>query len=61
MKNSIKTYTNSNNGTKNFLQKSLEQINHITDIKHNIDGKSFITKYIPTVNILNSKLQIKDK
>ena len=34
---------------------------HITDIKHNIIGKPFITKYIPKTNILNSKIHIKDK
>ena len=33
---------------------------HITDIKHNIIGIPFITKNIPTINILNSKLDIKD-
>ena len=38
-----------------------QQTFHITDIKHNIIGIPFITKYIPTINILNSKLHIKDK
>ena len=46
---------------KKFLHKSFERIIRITDIKHNIVGIPFITKYIPTMNILNSKLQIKDK
>ena len=31
------------------------------DIKHNIIGIPFITKHIPTINMLNSKTQIKDK
>ena len=41
--------------------KSFKQAFHITDIKHNIIGIPFTTKYIPTINILNSKLHIKDK
>ena len=44
-----------------ILKKPLKQTFHITDIKHNIIGIPFITKYIPTINILNSKLHIKDK
>ena len=44
-----------------ILNKPLKQIFHITDIKHNIIGIPFISKYIPTINILNSKIQIKDK
>ena len=44
-----------------FLRKPFKQTFHITDKKHNIVGKRFITKYIPTINILNSKIQIKDK
>ena len=44
-----------------ILNKPFKQIFHITDIKHNIIGIPFITKYIPTINILNSKLHIKDK
>ena len=39
-----------------ILNKPLKQTFHITDIKHNIIGIPFITKYIPTINILNSKL-----
>ena len=41
--------------------KPFKQTFHITDIKHNIIGIPFITKYIPTINILNSKIHIKDK
>ena len=44
-----------------ILNKPFKQIFHITDIKHNIIGIPFITKYIPTINILNSKIHIKDK
>ena len=44
-----------------ILNKPFKQTFHITDIKHNIIGIPFITKYIPKVNILNSKLHIKDK
>ena len=33
----------------------------VTDIKHNIIGIPFISKYIPTINILNSKIHIKDE
>ena len=44
-----------------ILTKPFKQTFHITDIKHNIIGIPFITKYIPTINILNSKLHIKDK
>ena len=44
-----------------ILNKPFKQIFHITDIKHNIIGIPFISKYIPTINILNSKIHIKDK
>ena len=44
-----------------ILNKPFKQTFHITDIKHNILGIPFITKYIPAINILNSKLHIKDK
>ena len=44
-----------------ILNKPFKQTFHITDIKHNIVGIPFITKYIPTIKILNSKLHIKDK
>ena len=44
-----------------ILNKPFKQTFHITDIKYNIIGIPFITKYIPTKNILNSKLHIKDK
>ena len=44
-----------------ILNKPFKQIFHITDIKHNIIGIPFISKYIPTTNILNSKILIKDK
>ena len=44
-----------------LLNKPFKQTFHITDIKHNITGIQLITKYIPTINILNSKIHIKDK
>ena len=44
-----------------ILTKPFKQIFHITDIKHKIIGIPFISKYIPTINILNSKILIKDK
>ena len=44
-----------------ILNKLLKQTFHITDIKHNISGIPFITKYIHTINILNSKILIRDK
>ena len=44
-----------------ILNKPFKQIFHITDIKHNIIGIPFISKYIPTINILNSKILIKEK
>ena len=44
-----------------ILNKPFKQIFHITDIKHNIIGIPFISKYIPTINNLNSKILIKDK
>ena len=44
-----------------ILNKLFKQIFQITDIKHNIIGIPFITKYIPTIKILNSKIHIKDK
>ena len=44
-----------------ILNKPFKQTFHITHIKHNIIGIPFITKYIPTINILNSKLHIKDQ
>ena len=44
-----------------ILIKPFKQIFHITDIKHDIIGIPFISKYIPTINILNRKILIKDK
>ena len=44
-----------------IFNKPFKQTFHITDIKHNIIGIPFITKYIPTINILNSKIHIKVK
>ena len=44
-----------------ILNKPFKQTFHTTDIKHNIIGIPFITKYIPTINILNCKTHIKDK
>ena len=34
---------------------------NITDINYNIIGIPFITKYIPNINILNSRIHVKDK
>ena len=44
-----------------LMSKPFKQTFHITDIKHNIIGIPFITKNIPTINILNSKNHTKDK
>ena len=44
-----------------ILNKPFKQTFHITDFKHNIIGIPFITKYIPTINILNSEIHLKDK
>ena len=43
-----------------ILSKPFKQIFHITHIKHNITGISFLSKYIPTINLLSSKILIKD-
>ena len=43
------------------MSKPFKQTFHITDIKHNIIGIPFITKLIPTINILNFRIHIKDK
>ena len=44
-----------------LLNKPFEQPFHITDIKHNIIGFPFITKYIPNISIIDSKIDIKNK
>ena len=44
-----------------ILNKPFKQTFHITDIKHITIGIPIIAKYIPTINILNSKIHIKDK
>ena len=44
-----------------ILNKPFKQTFHITDNKHNIIGIPFITKHIPTINILYSKIHIRDK
>ena len=44
-----------------ILNKPFKQLFHFTDIKHNIIGIPFISKYIPAINILNSKIQMKVK
>ena len=46
---------------KKLLNKPLKQTFHITDTKHIIIGTPFITSYIPTINILDSKKNLKDK
>ena len=43
------------------MSKQFKQTFHITDMKHNIIGILFNTKYIPTIKISNSKFHIKDK
>ena len=43
-----------------ILNKPFKQTFHITNIKLNIIGIPFITKYIPTIDILNSKILFKD-
>ena len=40
-----------------LLHKPFKQTFHITDIKHNVIGNPFITKYIPTINVLDSKIK----
>ena len=46
-----------------LMSKPFKQTFQITDIKHNhnIIGISFITKYKPMINVLNSRIHIKDK
>ena len=44
-----------------LLSKPFKQTFHITYIKLKIIGIPFITKYIPTINILNSRIHMKDK
>ena len=44
-----------------LMSKPFKQTFHITDIKHKIIVIPFITKYIPTINILNSRIHIKNK
>ena len=43
-----------------LMSKPIEQTFHITDIKHEIIGIKLITKYIPTINILNSRIHKKE-
>ena len=44
-----------------LMSKPFKQTFHITDIKHNIIEIPIITKCIPTKNILNSKIHIREK
>ena len=44
-----------------LMSKPFKQTFHISDIKNNIIGLPFITQYIPTIKILNSRIHIKDK
>ena len=44
-----------------LVSKPFKQIFHITDKKHNIIGIPFNAKYIPTINILKSRIHMKDK
>ena len=43
-----------------LLNNQFKQTIHITDIKHNIIGIPFITKYIPNIKLLDSKIIMKD-
>ena len=43
------------------MSKPFKQTFYITDINHNITGIPFFTKYIPTMNSLNSRIHIKNK
>ena len=43
---------------KRIFKQIFKRISHKTEIKHNIVGIPFITKCIPTINILNNNLQI---
>ena len=44
-----------------LLNKPFKQLFHITDIKHNIIGIPFFTKYITTIKKSDSKINIKNK
>ena len=44
----------------NLSLRPFKQMFHIIDIKHSIIGIPLNTKYISTINIFNSNLQIKD-
>ena len=44
-----------------LMSKSFKQTFQITDKKHNIIGIPFITKYIATINIFNTRTHIKGK
>ena len=44
-----------------LLNKPFKQTFHISDIKHNFIEIPFITKYIPTISILDNKFKKKDK
>ena len=44
-----------------LLNEPFKQTFYITDIKHNILGIPLDTKYTPNINILDSKINIKDK
>ena len=44
-----------------LMSKPFKQTFHATDIKQNIIGIPFITDYMPTIIILNSRIHIKDK
>ena len=43
------------------MSKPFKQTFHVTDKKHNIIGIPFITRYIPILNIFNSRIHIKDE
>ena len=55
------SHTNKDNGTKQFSIETFKQIFQFRDIKNNLIGIPFITKYIPTVNLLKIKVLIKRK
>ena len=59
LKNMEKFYYTSNRSKPLKKNKPFKHVFHDEDIEHNIVGKPLNTKYIPFINILDSKLQIK--
>ena len=48
-------------GQNKLPSKPFKQMFHITQLKNKFNGKSFITEYVPTTNILSNKLHMKVK